>query len=407
MANLGEAVEALIATSPLPKPKREHVAAPKGWEPGVAWDGDHGTITTKPLTKRPDDWDDLLRVWDLDPAKYEVVEPVQYRAWDSNMGEGNVQRMYYYRATIRTRILGERADVDALINEIKRHKPVKRVARPGDKAFAVIIADPQIGKNDGDGTAGTVRRIENAIDRVTDRYKELRRIGRGLGQLHVLFLGDLFENCDGYYAQQAFRVELNRRDQEKLGRRLFVSMFQHWSPDFERVVGAAVGGNHGENRREGQSFTDFADNADVGVIEQVAEVLGANPERYGHVNFVLPNHELDVTLDIAGTITTLVHGHQFGGKKRIKTPATQVGDKALNWWASQAHGMRPAGESTLLLSGHFHHFLVTQEGAKTHMQAPALDGGSEWYTNRSGQDSPAGVLTMTIGPDGWDDLKIL
>ena len=79
------------------------VRHPAGWEPGVAWDGHAGTLTTAPLDSAPEDWADLLGVWDLDPVEFEVVEPVQYRAWDAPTGEGNVRRLYYYRATIRRR----------------------------------------------------------------------------------------------------------------------------------------------------------------------------------------------------------------------------------------------------------------------------------------------------------------
>jgi hypothetical protein len=41
------------------------------------------------------------------------------------------------------------------------------------------------------------------------------------------------------------------------------------------------------------------------------------------------------------------------------------------------------------------------------MQAPALDGGSTWFENSSGQAAPAGMLTLTVGEGKWDDLKIL
>ena len=76
---------------------------PSGWEPGVAWDGDSGTLTSQPLDAEPNDWAELLSVWDLDPAVFEVVEPVQYRAWDAPDGEGGLRRLFYYKATIRYR----------------------------------------------------------------------------------------------------------------------------------------------------------------------------------------------------------------------------------------------------------------------------------------------------------------
>ena len=79
----------------------------------------------------------------------------------------------------------------------------------------------------------------------------------------------------------------------------------------------------------------------------------------------------------------------------------------MAWWAQKAHGMQPAGDSTLLLAGHLHHLRVEQGGAKTFIQAPALDGGSDWWRHTTGQDAAPGVLTMTVGGGGWDDLRVL
>jgi hypothetical protein len=36
-----------------------------------------------------------------------------------------------------------------------------------------------------------------------------------------------------------------------------------------------------------------------------------------------------------------------------------------------------------------------------------MDGGSVWWENRGGGRSAAGTLSVTIGPDGWDNLKVL
>lgn len=44
---------------------------------------------------------------------------------------------------------------------------------------------------------------------------------------------------------------------------------------------------------------------------------------------------------------------------------------------------------------------------QTFIQAPALDGGSVWWRHTTGQDAPPGVLTMTVGGGGWDDLRVL
>ena len=84
----------LIAES---RPRKTH---PKGWEPGVAWNGDQGTLTTAPMDGEPAAgiWLELIADWGLDPASTEVVEgSVQVRAWDTHDG----RRLRYYRATIQ------------------------------------------------------------------------------------------------------------------------------------------------------------------------------------------------------------------------------------------------------------------------------------------------------------------
>jgi hypothetical protein len=61
----------------------------------------------------------------------------------------------------------------------------------------------------------------------------------------------------------------------------------------------------------------------------------------------------------------------------------------------------------LLLAGHYHHLRIEQSGRKTFVQCPALDGGSQWFSNSSGAEAPAGMLTLTVGEGKWDDLKIM
>ncbi len=45
------------------------------------------------------------------------------------------------------------------------------------------------------------------------------------------------------------------------------------------------------------------------------------------------------------------------------------------------------------------------------MQMPAMDGGSNWWTAKTGNASPAGMVTYLCGDGcgvrGWSDLAIL
>lgn len=369
--------------------KRERVSYPKGWEPGVAWDGSSGVLTTGPLG-RDVKWDDVLRVWDLDPELFEVIEPVQYRAWDAAIGNGEIRRSFYYKANIRSRgPISDRVDVEALLGAIRGRPTFTRPAMT-PVALVVVLSDWQIGKK---GTEATVGRIMALRDSVEIRIAELASVGRSVGELVVLGLGDIFEGCTGFYDMQEFEVELDRRDQEKLTRHLLVDLLTHWSTLVNRVVVAAIGGNHGENRKNGKAYTSFADNDDVAVFEVVAEILAANPA-YAHVSFVLPHEHLTLTLNVANVIVGIAHGHQVKGTVEA-------------WWKGQTFGRRALSDADILVTAHRHHFASTQHGSRIHFQAPTLDSGSQWFSETVGTDSIAGTLTFAIGPAGWSDLSIL
>lgn len=369
---------------------------PAGWEPGVAWDGYAGTLTTQPLSSAPNDWADLLAVWDLDPAEYEVVEPVQYRAWDAGMGEGNVQRLYYYRATIRRRRQSTAAVEDALAALGKR-KPKTPPPSPDDSiAYAVLCGDLQLGKPDGDGTAGTIQRFHDTTDTAVARLKELKRLGRPIGSIYLPWLGDCVEGLvsQGGALAAAGRLDLTITEQVRVLRRLMLHQVQTFAPLADRIVVPVVPGNHDEAQRVGKVVRRYDDSWAVEGAAAVADALRIAPG-YDHVAFVFPERDaLTITLDIAGTPVGLAHGHQFG-----RDP--------IKWWAGQAHGMQPIGSATLLLAAHLHHLRVEQTGAKSFIQIPALDGGSTWWKHKTGQDAPPGMVALTIGAGTWGDLAVL
>lgn len=357
---------------------------PHGWEPGIEWKGTEGVVTTGPVERDPR-WDEVLGVWGLDPEKFEVIEPVQYRAWDANVGNGEIKRMFYYRANVRERRQGAREDIDGLIAEIAAHVPAPRRVETDDRALIVSLSDWQLGKR---GTDGTVERIEAMIDGIAEQLMSGR-----FDQLVVLGLGDLVEQCGEFYEMQTFEVEMHRRDQVKVTRRLIVLALTTWSPLVPTIVVAAIGGNHGENRRNGKAYTSFGDNDDVSVFEMAAEVLAANPA-YANVSFYLPHDALTLTIDVKGVILGLAHGHQVKGTVEA-------------WWKAQTFGRRPLADADLLFTGHRHHLEVHQHGSRTHFQAPTLDSGSPWFEETVGTPSVAGTMTVELSEGRWSRLDIL
>lgn len=391
---LGDALEGLVDPGGEGQFQSQPVKHPAGWEPGVAWDGHGGTLTTRPLESAPEDWADLLAVWDLDPDVFEVVEPVQYRAWDANLGEGNVQRMYYYRATIRRRRAAG-LGVDELVAAIGRHKPKRPEPTGHGDSFVVLAGDLQIGKVDGDGSVGTVDRFLAKTDAAVRRVKELRKAGREIDSITLAWLGDCIEGIvsQGGSLAAAGRVDLTVTEQVRIYRRLMLHQIKAFAGLAGRIVVPVVPGNHDEAQREGKTVRRYDDSWAVEGAVAVADALQL-AGGYEHVSFVFPERDdLTITLDVEGTVCGFAHGHQFRRD-------------AVKWWSGQAHGMQPIGDATLLFGAHLHHLRVEQSGAKTFVQIPALDGGSVWWRHATGQDSPPGLVTLLVGSGGWGDLAV-
>jgi predicted phosphodiesterase len=264
-----------------------------------------------------------------------------------------------------------------------------------------VLADWQIGKADHGGVEATIERILQARDALIQRARDLRKIGREVGSLNVLWTGDSIEGCLGHYPSQTFAVELDRRDQVKVTRRLLTDSLQAWSKHFEEITVAAVAGNHGENRNGGKGFTGVQDNDDLAVVEQVQEILAANPDAFGHVRFALAQDALTLTIPAAGWIIGITHGH-------VATRGANPEGKLQRWWEGQAAGRQPIGDSDVLVSGHYHHLRVADWGGCVWLQAPAMEGGSEWFRQATGQASQIGMLTfVTTEAERVTDLAVL
>ena len=372
----------------------EITARKRMWTPGVEWLGTEGTVTTDTVSGEPQ-WADILRKWDLNPEEFEVVEPVLFNSWGGEDGTLNRQ----FKAKVIRRIHA-RPDLEPLIARAMRHKPNKRKIY-GDAVLTIVLADWQIGKSDHGGVEGTIKRILEARDAVIERAKDLRKIGRQVSSLNVLWTGDSIEGCMGHYPSQTFSVELDRRDQVKVTRRLLTDSLQEWSKHFSEITVAAVGGNHGENRNAGKAYTGTQDNDDLAIVEQVSEILAANPEAFGHVRFAVARDALTLTIPSAGWIIGITHGH-------VASRGAGAEAKLQRWWEGQAAGRQPIGDADILVTGHYHHLRVADWGGCVWLQAPAMEGGSEWWRVSTGQLSQIGMLTfVTTTEQRVTDLAVL
>lgn len=376
--------------------------APSGWEAGIKYEPSGMVVTTPPVPQIGDEstWATVVEAMGVavpDGYKVRLVE-AKYdpAAWHRDaQGEDAVTRpIWRYRFAIEPKPTGITSE--DLLNEIKTWKPKKRPAAIGDGlAFVVNYADTQIGKPDGDGSQGTVSRVLTKTDQAAERLKELRKIGRKVDAIYLPQLGDCIEGFNSQGGRLAWRNQLTLTEQVRVYRRLLLHIVKTFAPLADRVVVPVVGGNHDEAVRTGDKMsTRYDDSWAIEAASTVADVV-AETWMASHVSFVFPaKDEMTLTLDIQGTTVGLAHGHQTRGKTH-------------DWWAKQAHGLQPIGDATLLLTGHYHHLKLEQSGAKTWLQQPALDGGSTWFRHLTGQDAPAGLVTLLVGGGTWQDLAVL
>ena len=376
--------------------KRVAKSIPAGFEPGIEYDSTGGVLKSvpRPVGDEPDHAE-LLAEFELDPAKWRItgLRRSKWQRWDGEWLES-------FRATFVPQTCTSFVGAEELLDIVAKWKPSNTSRKPQNAlvspvAYVVVLSDTQVGKIDGEGSEGIIKNVLHKTDLAVARLKELRKAGREIDTIYLPTLGDCIEGMNSQGGKHIWRTDLDLTAQIRVYRRLLLHMVKTFAPLADKVIVPCVPGNHDEAVRVGNSMaTTYTDSFALDAASAVADALADHPD-FKHVSFVFPKYDtLSVTLDMAGTVVGLIHGHQCRGK-------------AVEWWKNMAHGQQDIGEATLLLSGHYHHLKIEQSGRKTWMQAPALDGGSQWFENSTGQAAPAGMLTLTVGQGRWDDAKIL
>jgi hypothetical protein len=394
-----------FAAAPVPTgpgPRRARTSPLTGFEPGVRVEGESTIVTTPDLTEILGDeaaWKTAVESLGVSVPPGWAIRLVEMRhdpaAWQrANPGDAaTTGPVWRYRFKVEP--AGPSAvDLEDLIAVAKKAKPVRPIV--GDGAFLVAIGDTQFGKVDGDGLEGTIQRVLDSTQRAVDRLKELRKLGHRPEHVYITWLGDCIEGFVSQGGGNAWRTPTTLTEQVRIVRRLMLEQINAFRGLASGVVLASVPGNHDEAVRFGKQTTRYDDSWAVESAVAVADAMEINPAAYGHCSVVVPGRdELTLTLDMAGTITGLAHGHQIPG------------GKVQDWWGKQAHGMQPIGEATLLLTAHLHHLRVEQGGPKTSIQVPAMESESTYWRHRTGQVAPAGVVTALVGSGTWNDLQVV
>jgi hypothetical protein len=382
-----------------PDPKGKHPNIPKGWEPRVESDSSNGGyLVTKPREVKQDDPSalELFDQFNMSADNWKITN-VRKSTWQNHAGEW----LESFRATFVpagqfSEVMAK--DAEALIQEVLKHKPSKYEAPDGDFTGVFAVGDTQIGKVDGGGSETILNNMLTRFDASKGRLADWRKVGYNVGEIIAPWLGDCIEGnqSQGGNAAAAGRTDLSITEQYRVLRRTMMYQIKVLAPLVQKLIVPVIPGNHDEAERRGTIVRSYTDSWAIEAGVAVADACSQNPEAYGNVSFIFPHYdELTVTMETSGTILAMAHGHQFGRD-------------ASKWWQAQSHGRQPVGEAHILLGAHLHHHRVEDTGKdRTFIQVPALDGGSNWFRHRQGEDAKAGLLTFLTKDGAWHEMSIL
>lgn len=361
-----------------------------------------GIETGEPIRN---DWSAIFQRFNLDPNEFVIADDtVRMSSWQQSKRTENGDRdliwLYSYSARF-TRKTKNHINLANILESVRDWTaPAQRVTRPGEPVSLVVgMADFQLGKGEGDGTKGTLKRLANSLASISDHIDRIQAEGVPLQHLVLANMGDHTEGVQGSYASQTHQADLNTRDQITLALEVNLQWIKALAPKFERVTYTACLCNHGQLARGTgrDNVTDDSDNA-TGLIGDTLRTVCNLHEDLKHIEWVIPRDEMITTFDASGTNIAAAHGHKIGGKEEA-------------WLASQSLMLTHTKRFTpdLWFTAHRHSAAINDYGPYTRIQATTVDPGSKWFTDQTGMYARPGVTTFLAGkhlPGGWDRYTI-
>lgn len=356
-----------------------------------------GTSSYVRYSERPwghDDYRAFIRSQGQDPDQVTFTW-----GWTSNPAGGFWNKLNNVRPKPGNGAAG--LDLAALTEAVRGWRPpMQPVYRPGDSvALVVSMADWQLGKGEGDGTAGTLRRLAASLESILAHVDELRAKGYDLERVILANMGDHTENVAGSYASQTHTVDLNMRDQLTLAIETNLAWIKALVPLFPAATYAAALCNHGQlSRGQGRdNVTDDADNA-TGLIGDTLKTICAAHDGLKGIEWIVPRDEMITRVTAAGVNVPLSHGHKITGKEE-------------DWLAKQSQYLTRVHRfiPDVWHTAHKHHAALTDFGPYTRIQATTTDPGSKWLLDSSGMYSRPGTTTFLVGahlPGKWAEYRI-
>lgn len=388
------------------RPKRD--APVPVWTPGIEYDpqvgGEFRTVPREIIGQQvgfiePDpDEAAILGEFGLDAAVWEITGARKSK-WQQRTADGEerwltAQRVSFRKKSNTTKLIAE--DVERVLLSYPTTHP--RRLEAADKIIMVPAGDLQLGKQDGGGTAATIERFARIIGDIAHNLD----IQGGVKALVLPWLGDCIEGIVSQNSTMLTRLDISVTEQVRVYRRLMMHQLAILAPLAEKVLVPVVPGNHDETIRIQKM--PLIDSWAIEGASAVQDWMSGRPG-YAHVEFVFPgDEEAGVVVDVGTTerplVLAFVHGHTTGANP----------NKVLDWWKGQSHGRQLAGQADILVSAHWHHLRVEATGGnRSWIQIPALDGGSDWFRRKTGDEPDSGIVSVELTPGvspGWRNLAI-
>ena len=344
--------------------------------------------TVEPIT----DWADIFARFNLDPNAFVIVgDTVRMGSWQQSKaledGSRDVVNLFSYRASF-TRKAAALVDVDSITANLRKWKPATKNTRVMGPPVTMFVgwADWQLGKGEGDGTAGTTQRILDSFQATTDRITAMRKRGINVDSLLLANMGDHTEAVTGHYTSQTYSVDLNQRDQLNLAIELNLTGIKALAPMFDKATYSACLCNHGQWQRvAGKALTDDSDNSTGFIGDTLHTVCDLHPE-LKHMDWIIPRDEMITTGTFSGVNLAMAHGH-----KVTSAEDTWLAKQSL--WLQATRQFSPE----LWALAHIHTASVDDYGVYSRVRCSTNDPGSKSFTDATGKFSTQGTTTFLIG----------
>jgi len=357
----------------------QKITPPKDFRPGVEYDGNEGTATTEGMAEQPN-FDEFLLERGYHPDEYEIIGTPRTSQWQRYDGEW----LTSYRFSFRKKALS--VDLPTLMAAARKSKNSVTKTKYREKALIVCPADFQVGKGASRGGH------EELIARVFESFAKIElQMKQGYERIYILDMGDIIESFDSKAKfEQVQSNTLSPMQQTDLAASLMFELIK-LAAKYAPVTYGSIASNHCQNRFMGQAVgKPGLDDWGIVILQQLRRLtteIGMN------VDYLIPQPD-DEGFAFQYGVNTIgaVHGHQAARPAGVK-----------KWWSDATFGNQWASACDVLISAHFHHLAIEElgqrhdgNGSKFWVQCPTSDGGSDWFSRKSGVDSTTGILTIEL-----------